>query len=162
MNSVIPQLSSDHVRAMRDMFTIVWSKYNILLKNNLPKSSTSWAYTSGEWNAALLKTRDDMSLSVELSQALPWELMWRSYFHQYPHLINKGDAEHRITPLMVAVILKRADLVAVMLDVHADVDLQTEEGESAVSFAKHYKLDEIVELLASHSTPCVMITSGDM
>ncbi len=51
---------------------------------------------------------------------------WTLYFEQRPHLLNKGDQEHKITPLMLAVIFGKQSFVKALLDLKADVDLETE------------------------------------
>jgi len=83
---------------------------------------------------------------------------WREYFQTRNHLINKGDCEHKITPLMAAVIAGRADLVEEIMSLGADLDLETEEGESARTFATH---DVIIKIFNDFPAP-TLLTSWDL
>ena len=127
-----------------DTFALIQEEYHKKLGENLQSlHSESWAHTSEEWWNALLKTRDDiLQTPHKLSSSL-----FREYFTMYPWMLNKGDQEHKLTPLMICVILRRPDLVRILIDTGADTNLETEEGESALSFARHYQLKEIVEML---------------
>ncbi len=85
-------------------------------------------------------------------------LEWREYFHAHPERVNRGDCEHKITPLMAAVIAGRTDLVKEIISFGADLDLETEEGESARTFAIH---DDMIKIFSNFPAP-TLLTSWDL
>jgi uncharacterized protein len=71
---------------------------------------------------------------------------------QQKHDLNKADAEGR-TLLMEAVLEKRADLVALLLQQGVNPALKDREGETALHFAAQGHLADIVQLLIDKKAP---------
>lgn len=159
------------VGALGQTFQEIWKKYHELLKRNLHQTGSSWALTAAEWKTALIKTRNNIleycqkNIPLRFAEEKPfeelnitWYDIWTLYFEQRPHLLNKGDQEHKITPLMLAVIFGKQSFVKALLDLKADVDLETEEGESARTFAQHYQNPLVLQELERCPPPQLLVS----
>lgn len=149
------------ITTLDQLFCTLWKTYHLYLKCSLPTTSNSWAYTPAEWKQALLTTRPMIfkyASSMEIPHTLLNTTVWTDYFTN--RSVNRGDYAHGITPLMLAVILNQPAIVQSLLDLGAEPDLQTEEGESARMFAEHGKNAEILCILDKFPPP-ELLTNWD-